>query len=198
MRLIALSLLALVGCRSAVGEAYSEAMARNLENDEEAAPREETLVVRDPDTKIVRESRRFISEDGVIARNVGEQRTWYDNGQPETRRMFVGGDPAGVWWSWWRNGALRSSYVFDATKPTRMTWWHPNGLLASDGLARNGARTGPWKFWHENGELESEGEFRGGKRHGPWTFYDEDGEWTERGTYSAGSRVGAWERADRL
>ncbi len=108
-------------------------------------------------------------------------------------RAYDKGKPTGVWWSWWRTGALRSTYVHEPGVPTPMTWWHPNGLLASQGMAVEGRRVGEWTFWHDNGALESRGEMAGGQRVGFWTFFDEEGEWSERGSYLSGKRRQDWE-----
>lgn len=188
--------LCLCGCRSPLGDAIGQAEARTLRDRESRTPRTERVVVRHPVTKEVLEDRTIVLVDGVEVGSEGVQRTYYPDGSPETLRSFANGKPTGIWWSWWATGALRSAYVFDPKRATRMTWWHANGFTASDGYARNGSRVGPWRFWYENGELESEGEFVGGRRQGAWTFYDEEGEWVERGRFVRGVRAGEWEQRD--
>jgi len=128
--------------------------------------------------------------------NEGPQRTWYPGGVPKTYREYRDGEPSGHWMTWWATGLLQSSYVFDPDRETQMVWWHANGIVASEGLARNGQRVGPWTYRYENGALESQGSYAGGERDGEWTFYGEDGQWRERGRYVAGKRVGEWEHAE--
>ena len=185
------------GCRQAHGEVIASAFERNARNMRPSEPEEARVVERDPVTGERTADRSFLDTQEGTRLNHGVHRTWYADGMPETLRSYVSGLPTGVWWTWWRTGALRSAYVFDPDRPTRMTWWHANGLLASEGLARNGTRTGPWRYWHENGELKSEGEFVGGRQSGPWVLYGEDGEWRERGRFLKGRRVGQWEFAGR-
>ena len=70
--------------------------------------------------------------------NHGRHSTWYPDGAPRSVRSYHLGEPVGAWWSWWQNGALRSATTFDPERPTRMTWWHANGFVSSEGLARAG------------------------------------------------------------
>ncbi|MEM6570616.1 MAG: hypothetical protein AAF957_19555 [Planctomycetota bacterium] len=174
------------------------AYQRNLAKLQRSEPIPARTIGRDPVTRLRTEDRSYLDMPDGVRLHHGAHRTWYPDGTPETLRHYREGDEVGVWWSWWRNGALRSAYEFVPGVETPMTWWHPNGLLQSEGMARDGVRTGPWRFWHENGELESEGSFVGGRRAGFWAFYDADGEWTERGRMQAGRRIGDWEFRDRV
>ncbi|MEC7233299.1 MAG: hypothetical protein VX015_06370 [Planctomycetota bacterium] len=190
---LALGLLA-PGCRNTKLDAtVALAMSRNQRKARAEGPRPEREVKRDPRTGQVLEDRRRTSYGPRGYRNEGPQRTWYPGGAPESFREFAGGEPTGHWVTWWRTGSLRSSYVFDPDRDTRMVWWHANGVVASEGMARMGQRVGPWEYRWEHGAMKSEGSYVGGRRDGPWTFYDEDGEWTERGRFVSGDRVGDWE-----
>ncbi|MEM9382180.1 MAG: hypothetical protein AAGB93_19650 [Planctomycetota bacterium] len=173
------------------------AYQRNLARKRPSEPVPARTVGRDPLTRERVEDRSYLDMPDGVRLHHGYHRTWYPDGTPETLRCYREGDEVGVWWSWWRNGALRSTYEFVPGVDTPMVWWHPNGLLQSEGMARDGVRTGRWRYWHENGELESEGDFVGGRRAGHWTLYDENGEWTERGRFQAGRRVGDWEFRER-
>lgn len=183
----------LAGCRSKNLDAtVALAMARNQRKAALERPRQERDVVRDPETGQVLADRRRVTMGRKGFRNEGPQRTWYPGGGPETYREFRGGEPFGHWLSWWRTGALRSSYVFDPDRPTRMVWWHANGIVASEGMALMGQRIGPWVYRYEHGVVESEGEYVDGLKDGEWVMYDEQGEWVEKGRYLGGERVGAW------
>lgn len=190
---LALGLLA-PGCRNTkLDAAVALAMSRNQRKARAERPRSERLVKRDPRTGEVLEDRQRTSYGPRGYRNEGPQRTWYPGGAPESYREFAGGEPTGHWVTWWRTGLLRSSYVFDPDRDTRMVWWHANGVIASEGMARMGQRVGPWVYRWEHGAMKSEGSYDGGRRDGPWTFYDEEGAWIERGRYVSGDRVGDWE-----
>ncbi len=169
---------------------------RNSAKARRETPRPERLVVRDPETDQLLVDKHRISLGDRGFTNDGTQRTWYPGGGPKTFREYAHGEPTGHWVTWWPTGLLQSSYVFDPARETPMVWWHANGIVASEGLARNGQRVGPWIYRRENGSLESEGSYAGGERDGAWTFYDEDGRWKERGRYVVGKRVGDWEYAD--
>ena len=186
-----------VGCMRPSQQIIDTAYLRNSLRRGPKVPTESRAVGRDPHTGERSEDRSYLNmPDGRRLRH-GQHRTWYPEGTPETLRTYDEGAPVGTWWTWWRTGALRSAYVFEPGTETRMTWWHANGIVSSEGLARNGTRTGPWQFWYENGELKSEGDFVGGRRGGDWVLYDTDGEWTERGRFRGGKRVGEWEFRSR-
>ena len=53
--------------------------------------------------------------------------------------------------------------------------FHPNGMLASEGIYREGLEDGAWRDFHENGQLAAEGVYRGGKEAGPWQYWNADG-----------------------
>ena len=156
------------------------------------------VVVKDPFSQRPTEVHELVlGADGEEVRHGVERRYWPE-GTLRSLRSFNGGQPAGVWWSWWRTGALRSAYVHSSNEATRMTWWHPNGFVSAEGMAVSGRRVGEWTYYHGNGVIESQGEMGGGHRIGQWSFFDESGEWTERGQYLGGQRVGDWEFRDRL
>lgn len=185
------------GCTPRYNGVVAAAFQRNARRQAPSEPRLEREVSGQQDSGAPLEERSYLRLPDGQRPNHGVHSTWYPDGSPRTRRGYHLGDPVGVWWSWWQNGALRSSHTFDPERATTMVWWHANGFLASEGMARQGVRTGRWRTWHENGSLESEGDYVGGQRVGEWVFYDEEGEWTERGRFVNGRRVSGWEFASR-
>ena len=193
------TLLALGGCRSRLDALESVAYARNARRAQERAADPTRTVVLDPQTGRAVAEAGVLEDGGAGGVNDGPQRTWYPDGTLESDRSYSQGEPVGVWTTYWRTGLLQSSYHFDKSRPTPMTWWHANGIVASHGMARNGQRTGHWIYRYEHGAMRSEGSYANGRRHGEWIEYDPDGDWRERGTYRMGERMGDWEfnpRAD--
>lgn len=123
----------------------------------------------------------------------GVERAWYANGRPRHERGFDHGEPRGWWRTWYEDGTLRSENEIVPDAATPMRWWHPNGQLSSEGMARNSLREGAWRGWHPDGSLAYEGDYRGGVRHGPWTFWHPGGERAEAGEYRDGARIGEWQ-----
>lgn len=189
--------LSLLGCSSNADALYQGELLRQQKLRTAGLPESRRVVVRDPASREALEVVELArGADGAEVRHGAELRYWPE-GTLRSLRSFDRGTPAGLWWSWWRTGALRSAYVHDATKPTPMTWWHPNGLVSAEGMAISGRRVGEWSYYHDNGMLESRGKMGGGMRVGDWTFYDETGEWTERGRFLSGRRTGDWEFRSR-
>ncbi|HVS08587.1 MAG TPA: hypothetical protein VMS76_01840 [Planctomycetota bacterium] len=148
-------------------------------------------------TRPKREWRELILPDGSKLAH-GKRNEWYEDGSPAAEREFERGEPCGRWVTWYRSGVKRFEYVFDAARPTVMSWWHENGQLSSQGGALQAVRVGPWTSWYPSGAKESQGSYAGGKRDGEWSFWEEDGTLAARGTYRMGVKIGEWERADAL
>ena len=53
--------------------------------------------------------------------------------------------------------------------------YHPNGVLASEGMYVNGQEHGLWIDYHKNGIMAARGEYDNGKEIGCWEFWSEDG-----------------------
>lgn len=123
----------------------------------------------------------------------GVERRWFPDGTLELERGWSAGEPAGWWRSWWPDGSPRSEYRFEPAQATTMRWWHPGGVLSSQGPARSGLREGSWRGWHPDGTLAFEGHYLAGRREGPWSTWHPDGSLGERGSYRADVRVGTWE-----
>jgi hypothetical protein len=130
----------------------------------------------------------WVFEGGATLRE-GEELEWWPGGGLRARRSFDHGEPTGTWTTWYEDGTKSSECTLGGDEPLPMRWWHPNGVLATEGPARNGAREGVWRSWHANGKLESEGAYREGRREGPWTFWNDDGGLCENRVYRAGVAV---------
>ncbi len=196
--LIGAALGALTSCTSNADNLYRGELIRRDREAMQGLADSRRVVVRDPLTQEPLEVHELALDGSGEEVRHGVERRYWPEGNLQSHRGFLDGVPVGLWWSWWRTGAIRSAYVHSATEATRMTWWHPNGFVSAEGLAINGRRVGPWSYYHGNGVLESSGEMGGGHRTGEWTFYDEAGEWTERGRFMAGKRAGEWEFREQL
>ncbi|MBI5432067.1 MAG: hypothetical protein HZA52_04475 [Planctomycetes bacterium] len=135
-----------------------------------------------------REWHVWVYEGGVTLRD-GEELEWWPGGGMRARRRFERGEPTAEWTTWFENGTKSSECTLGSDELSPMRWWHPNGVLASEGPGRNGSREGRWRTWHENGAPESEGEYRDNRREGPWTFWNDDGGLCESRVYRAGVAV---------
>lgn len=93
--------------------------------------------------------------------------------------------------------------------------YHPNGILKTKGLLKNGKRTGSWTAYHANGNLYSESKYKAGVLNGKtaayypngnvqymglyinnekddhWFFYSEDGSFEKDVLFKSGEKVKA-------
>ena len=135
----------------------------------------------------------LILRDGSTVKH-GRELVLFKDGQKQLERHWDLDRPTGEWRTWYANGQLRSFSVLGTEDARPMQWWHENGQLSTEGMARDGIREGLWTSWHPNGVKASEGRFRQSLRHGPWTTWHPDGSLHERGEYRDGLRIGAWEK----
>ena len=134
--------------------------------------------------------------DGRVIKD-GQERRFYPDGAPRSRRDFRLGEPEGEWTTWYPDGALRSEYTFTGT-PSAMKFFHPSGRLSALGMARDGVRQGPWTFWFPDGALRQQGAYVAGKREGVWTLRHEGGALRSRGHFLDDERVGEWKHWDAI
>ncbi len=90
---------------------------------------------------------------------------------------------------------------------------HPNGILKTKGLLKNGKRTGTWTAYHTNGNMYSENKYKAGILNGKtaayypngnvqymglyinnekddhWFFYSEDGSFEKDVLFKNGERI---------
>jgi len=143
-------------------------------------------------SELRREWHVLLFEGGKIVPH-GRDTEWYPDGVVRSERFFENGEPTGKWTTAWPDGSPRSECSFtDPPRSRPMLWWHENGVLSTEGTARNGVREGTWTSYHANGVKSMQGDYAGGKRQGEWSFWNQDGELVERGEFQAGVRVGDW------
>jgi hypothetical protein len=135
-----------------------------------------------------REWHVLIGADGASVLH-GLDTGYFPDGSLEHEREHDHGEPTGRWRAWWPSGRPRMEASFGDDEPRPMRWWHENGQLSSEGLARDGVKEGRWTFFHENGTKAAEGRFESGKRAGEWSTWDADGELVERADYRGGLRI---------
>ncbi len=73
---------------------------------------------------------------------------------------------------------------------------YPTGQARFEFELRGGIPNGPGKAWHRNGVLASEGTYKDGARHGEFTFYGEDGTFVARALYADNFEL--WRSANKL
>ncbi|TAJ16380.1 MAG: hypothetical protein EPO68_11150 [Planctomycetota bacterium] len=114
-------------------------------------------------------------------------------GNKLAERYFRHGEPTGNWTRWWPNGKQRMEIQYRGPDvATPMIWWHENGAVAEQGLARDAVKDGEWSAWTDAGTLVEQGSYAGGRRVGHWRFWRDDGTLKEEGDFAAGRRTGKW------
>lgn len=114
-------------------------------------------------------------------------------GRQVAERYFRHGEPTGNWTRWWPNGNKRMEIQYRGPEvATAMSWWHENGALAEQGLARDAVKDGEWSSWTESGVLVERGSYARGQRTGHWRFWRADGTAKEEGDFAGGRRTGTW------
>jgi uncharacterized protein len=69
-------------------------------------------------------------------------------------------------------------------------FFHPNGIISSEGLMRDGKPDGYWKTYWETGILKAEGNRKNFELDSIWSFYDESGKTTLQISYLNGKKEG--------
>jgi len=140
-------------------------------------------------TRIRREWHVLVVAGGATVLH-GKDVQYFGDGHLEHEREYDHGDPAGNWRAWWPNGNPRMEASFGSSEPLPMRWWHENGRLSCEGLARNGSKEGAWTFFHESGAKSAEGAYAAGKREGRWSSWSEAGSPIESIEYRDDLRIG--------
>jgi antitoxin component YwqK of YwqJK toxin-antitoxin module len=123
----------------------------------------------------------------------GKELEYDEAGNLIAERHFREGEPTGNWTRWWGNGNRRLELQYRGPEvATTMSWWHENGQLAEQGLARDAVREGEWSSWSADGVLLEQGSYARGRRVGHWRFWRADGTPLEEGDFDAGRRAGEW------
>ncbi len=134
----------------------------------------------------------LVLPDGRRLRH-GREIEWYRGGTVRHERFFERGEPAGLWRSWYPDGAPHSAVPCDPSLLRTATWWHANGRVSSEGPSVAGSKQGPWTHWHPNGAVAETGSYAGGLRQGEWMLWYEDGSVRARGSYRNDVRIGSWQ-----
>ena len=157
--LVALSLLALVGCDDASG---GDKTIEHYESDQKPGEGADNANDEEPvfvDIGFKTEPCKDGAPHGVWTR-------WYVNGQKESEGTWKNGNREGVWTVWFANGQ----------KHRETTW-------------KNGKREGVMNEWYHNGQKWTEGTYKDGKMEGVWTVWNETGSNSDTDTYKNGKRV---------
>ncbi len=67
--------------------------------------------------------------------------------------------------------------------------YHPNGVIWSRSVYRNGVEHGPTEVFHDNGRTYYLGAYENGKPSGEWIFYDANGMETKRVKYDGAGAI---------
>jgi len=94
---------------------------------------------------------------------------------PQVIHLKEGGRMEGVM----RNGERTGSWIS----------YHPNGVIWSRSVYRNGVEHGPTEVFHDNGRTYYLGAYEQGKPSGEWIFYDANGVETKRVKYDGEGNV---------
>ncbi len=145
-------------------------------------------IARNSEGKIVTTAQYLVDENGNEIRHGVEAQYWPD-GSPKAHREFDRGVPSGHWQTFWQDGTVRSDHDIVPGQATDMTYFHPNGKVASQGQAIAGRRVGPWQYRFASGALSEEGSYLEGQRDGLWRSYEKNGALREEARYLAGKRI---------
>ena len=74
-----------------------------------------------------------------------------------------------------RNGERTGSWIS----------YHPNGVIWSRSIYRNGVEHGPTEVFHDNGRTYYTGFYEQGKPSGEWVFFDANGVEVKRVQYDS-------------
>ena len=98
-------------------------------------------------------------ESGAEKKN-GPIKVYYNDGKLKAQGSLINGEKAGVWTSYYPNGAMwsRTAY-FDGLASGASVTYYKNGSIQYTGDYVKGNRAGKWKFYNEDGSLEKEVEF---------------------------------------
>lgn len=84
------------------------------------------------------------------------------------------------------NNLLAQEEISDGTT----IFYHPNGVVSSEGLIKDGKPEGYWKTYNEEGILVSEGNRKNHLLDSTWKFYDDTGELKMEINYREGKKNG--------
>lgn len=135
---------------------------------------------------------------------------YYPDGSVKTRGSYKGDVAEGIRREYAPDGKVVAAYTFkngnivaegiiddEGIQDGPWKEFYENGSLRSEGMYRNGKRTGKWKFYHSNGNLEQEGNYNNqGNTDGLWKWFYEDGQLLREENYLNGSSEGIFTEYD--
>lgn len=97
----------------------------------------------------------------------GVEILWYEDGRPESLRVYRNGHKVGRHYGWWPDGTPRfdAGYGDDAFEG-EYRGWHKNGRPLEVRHYRDGREDGLQRAWSEDGELYLNYEVRNSRRYG--------------------------------
>ncbi|MCA6073389.1 toxin-antitoxin system YwqK family antitoxin [Fulvivirga sedimenti] len=119
----------------------------------------------------------------------GPYKSFYLNGEPESRGQFQDNEASGVWEFFYETGTLKTRAQVKAGDGNDgyYEYFYESGEKSMEGFVNSQRQVGFWKFYYENGTLKEAGNFTEGLRDGEWKGYFEDGQLSSKTAYSAGS-----------
>ncbi len=140
----------------------------------------------DPENTLLKES--YYVKDTISNILEGPYRSFYLNGEPESRGQFLNNEATGVWEFYYETGILKTRAQVKAGNGNDgyYEYFYESGEKSMEGFVKGQQQSGLWKFYYENGGLKEEGNFTDGLRHGSWKGYFEDGQLSCTTSYSHG------------
>jgi len=90
------------------------------------------------------------------------------------------------------NKMVTNTYLIDTLNGPSEEFF-PNGLLAEEGIYRNGVRDSIWTAYYPSGTIFSRGWFSKGVLSNRWSVFNEDGTIKQIGNYYNGKEEGFWQ-----
>ncbi|WP_345221843.1 TonB family protein [Hymenobacter koreensis] len=78
------------------------------------------------------------------------------------------------------------------TRAGQFTWYHPNGVKASQTYFRNDEVNGLFVAWYDDGKVRERGEYDNGQRNGRWLSVHRNGQKRSEGQYVGSRPLGDW------
>ncbi len=136
----------------------------------------------------VKESYYTLGDEGSALE--GEYRSFFLNGNLESKGNFVNDTTAGLWIFYYESGKPKMKGRFENNKTVgKWEYYYENGNKSMSGEIRAGKRMGLWTFYYESGELESEGNYRDGQRDGFWKDFHKTGQVKGKAAYASDSAL---------
>lgn len=128
----------------------------------------------------------------------GFYKTWFKNGQIESKGLYAENKKDGLWKYWHSNGQIKSEYSFKQDSLDGiLKKWYDNSQLSINGKYNNGKLVGEWLTYHDNGQLMSKENYSNGLKQGLFTSWYMNGQKASKEMYSDGVENGLWSYWDQ-